>query len=132
MTFTTSNYSKMGTAANSYAISRSVPSWYNGKQLPILAPTWEMVQGYKKGALTEHQYGELYFQLLIDRQIDFNALLGSIRPDACFLCYEAPFEFCHRRLLSMAIESQTGITVPELFDAPMLERVQLLTSTLEF
>lgn len=73
------------------------------------APTWDMVVGHKKGKLTDDQYTELYYQLLLDRWNgkdfpDFPETLGRMLNilkdrDMTFVCFCPSGKFCHRHLL---------------------------------
>ena len=112
----TSNYARKGRDEGSYAISRKAPDWYKGKEIDFLAPTWEIVMGSKEGRISHDQYAEMYLDLLNQRKfipLTFMEWIESLECDVYLLCYEAPNEFCHRRVLAEYIEQDTGIKVPE-------------------
>lgn len=131
MNITTSNYTKRGGYANSYAISIKAPSYYHGKHFPLLAPTWDMVMGVKNGKLNEHQYAEMYFNHT-QRKITAERVLDLLPDNACLLCYEPGFTFCHRRLVAMWIETETGIKVPEWVEPSVTNRYNFINNTMEF
>jgi len=64
---------------------------------PLLAPTPDILDRYKKKAITWNQYEDAYLQLIRERRIE-----GKLSPetleDACLLCSEAQPHHCHRRL----------------------------------
>ena len=66
--------------------------------LPQLAPTKEILDGYKKGVLNWDQYERQFNQLIATRQIEQVIEFGRLEK-ACFLCAEAKADYCHRRLV---------------------------------
>lgn len=132
MNITTSNYRTRGQYSNSYAISIRPPEWYSGKIFPLLTPTWDMVMGVRDGKITEHQYTERYFEHLLKNKVTVDRVLNNLPKNACLLCYEPGFMFCHRRLVAMWIENETGLKVPEWLDPSITNKYNFLHSTLEF
>jgi uncharacterized protein (DUF488 family) len=67
--------------------------------LPLLAPTQEMLDSYKKKRgdwqLYEKQFLELMRERLIEREVSRDVLRN-----ACLLCSEDTPEHCHRRLVA--------------------------------
>lgn len=66
-----------------------------------LAPTWDMVMGFKRGDLTADQYTKQYEQRMLGmynayRQ-EWNTFLAE--PTMAIACYCAAGRFCHRHLL---------------------------------
>lgn len=129
---TTSNYARQGTNPNAYAISIKPPSWYKGKSLPILAPTWDMVMSSKNGTISQHQYSDMYFNHLLKQRVTIEDVVGALPDDACLLCYEPPFIFCHRRLVALWIETELKIEVPEVLDKTTIITYNFRNNTLEF
>lgn len=69
-----------------------------------LAPTWELVQGYKAGTIDQVEYTEKYLQQLKDLPAQVKRDLKSVieQSDATSIvlaCYDAKGLFCHRHLL---------------------------------
>ena len=66
---------------------------------PLLAPTQEMLDSYKKKGgdwqLYEKQFLELMRERLIEREVSRDVLRN-----ACLLCSEDTPEHCHRRLVA--------------------------------
>ncbi len=77
---------------------------------PELAPTKEILDGYKKKRMTWPQYEELFNRLIAQRQIE-----SLVRPEqlqgACLLCSEPTPEKCHRRLVAEYLRAKWGDTV---------------------
>lgn len=69
-----------------------------------LAPTKELLDGYKEGNISWLQYEEIYNDLLEHRD------LGTITPEeldsACILCSEPTADQCHRRLAAEYLQGK--------------------------
>lgn len=66
---------------------------------PLLAPTQQMLDSYKKHGGTWGEYEQRFVQLIKDRKIE--AAWGEELRDAdCLLCSEERPEHCHRRLVA--------------------------------
>ena len=67
--------------------------------LPMMAPTKQLLNGYKKRLISWQQYETQFKAILTRRQIE-----RHIKPEdtdmACFLCSEAKADNCHRRLVA--------------------------------
>lgn len=115
----TSSFNLAGREKKAVAISVGVPGWYKGKRFNALAPTWEMVKGYNSGKLTQRQYTIRYNKIL--KSHDAKSIVKLLPSGSILLCWEAPGDFCHRRLAAKWIEKETGIVVPELSDKKLEE-----------
>ena len=72
-----------------------------------LAPTKEILDGYKKNIISWEEYEKLYMELLEKRSIK-ETFESKIKPDfdrICLLCSEAVPDKCHRRLASEFIKN---------------------------
>ncbi len=83
----------------------------------VLAPTWDLVMGFKKGRVTWVDYESRYLALLRDRYKDrkaeFDELVQmSIEQDIVLICFCTDEATCHRRLakvvLDKLIEKRSG------------------------
>lgn len=67
--------------------------------MPIMAPTKQLLSGYKNGSINWPQYEAQFNQIIAQRQIE-----KLVNPQdlhmACLLCAEAKPDNCHRRLLA--------------------------------
>lgn len=66
-----------------------------------LAPTWEMVNGIKRGQITDDQYTEKYLNLLRHRYRfpEIKELFhGVLKTDITLKCYCPHDAFCHRQI----------------------------------
>lgn len=67
--------------------------------LPQLAPSEDLLKGYRSKSMSWPEYEQKYMQLLGDR--DASQFIDMALFDrACLLCSEATPEHCHRRLLA--------------------------------
>lgn len=65
--------------------------------VPELAPSSELLGGYRAGDLTWVEYGERYLEVLREQQVE-TSLDPELLADGVLLCSEASPERCHRRL----------------------------------
>jgi uncharacterized protein YeaO (DUF488 family) len=128
----TSNYARSGKYSLSYAISVKPPDWYEGKCLPQLAPTWELVTGIKRGIITEEEYSTRYINLLISRKYDPQKIVDALPDNTRLLCYESAGEFCHRRVLAKWIEDSIGVIIPEWTSEEDIKKEEMLNDLVEF
>jgi len=66
---------------------------------PELAPSKNLLDGYKKKTINWNEYIDIYNKLLIDRDILDNILIEDF-DNAVLLCSEPTADQCHRRLLA--------------------------------
>lgn len=74
------------------------------------APTWNLLKGYKDGAVSEDEYTRVYLELMRERisanKDHFVNTLLSLTEDKqsiALACYCPQGKFCHRHLLSEVI-----------------------------
>ena len=67
--------------------------------LPIMAPTKQLLNDYKKGLINWQQYEKQFKSIVAQRQIEKNLMLQD-SDMSCFLCSEAKSDYCHRRLVA--------------------------------
>jgi uncharacterized protein (DUF488 family) len=70
----------------------------------LLAPTPEILDGYRKRRLSWDVYEERFLELMKARQVE-QRLSPEVLADACLLCSEARPERCHRRLVAEYLQS---------------------------
>ena len=85
--------------------------------VPLLAPTKEILDGYKKARITWAQYEERYGKLLVERRKE---ILRTLSPDlldgTCLLCSEKEAAQCHRRLAAEFLLRAFEESAPGRFD----------------
>lgn len=114
----TSNYSRKGqdptAIAISYSVVPQVRAFCSGiRHMPELGPSGALLGLWKAGKITEEEYSYIYLDLLTKRNLSPTTILEML-PDDCYLiCYEKPYEFCHRRILADYIYKDTGVYIPE-------------------
>jgi uncharacterized protein YeaO (DUF488 family) len=128
----TSNYARNGNHPNAMAISASVPKWFDKPQLKSLAPTWDMINAFKAGELTEEEYSSLYVELLETRELDPKEVFESLPNGAILLCYEKPNEFCHRRVLAKWLEEANKQPILEWVSEQEAEKERIVDDLLQF
>ena len=67
--------------------------------LPIMAPTKQLLNDYKKRLISWQQYETQFKSIISQRQIDKHIEPGDMDM-TCFLCSEATADNCHRRLVA--------------------------------
>ncbi len=72
---------------------------------PLLAPTDEMLNSYKKQKGDWNVYEGRFLTLMAERQIE-NRLKPDMLDGACLLCSEATPHHCHRRLVCEYLNSK--------------------------
>ena len=73
----------------------------------FVAPTWDMVMGYKRGIISEEEYTLLYEDILEcneRRILDFFSTYDKV----ALACYCRPAAFCHRVLLAEWLVKKSG------------------------
>lgn len=80
---------------------------------PLMAPTQDILKGYKGKEITWEEYEVAYINLLEKRDILSRAKELMVGERVCFLCSEEKPVHCHRRLLAeyiqMNIEEEVSI-----------------------
>lgn len=66
---------------------------------PLLAPTQEMLDAYRKTKGEWHEYESEFLQLMADRKIEESLDRNSFSVPTVLLCSEPTAERCHRRLV---------------------------------
>lgn len=75
--------------------------------LPILAPTQDILDEYKKKKGDWKIYEEKFRQLIRTRRIE-NEVSREILDEGCLLCSEDRPDFCHRRLVAEYLHDKWG------------------------
>lgn len=82
----------------------------NYKHSPNLAPTEDILKGYKKGVITWREYEDRFNKLLTARHIERYFTPESLS-GVCFLCSENTPEQCHRRLVAEYLRDHVDETI---------------------
>lgn len=111
----TSNFKIAGHLPQALAISQGIPRGWQGRRYKPLAPPWSLVK------LTDSaQFIRLYKAQVLDR-LDAAQVLQELGGDnLILLCWEAPGEFCHRRVVAAWLQKELGLVVEEF--NPKLKR----------
>ncbi len=74
---------------------------------PDLAPTKELLSGYRQGRIGWETYETQFIALMKERRIE-SALSREQITDGCLLCSEDQPHHCHRRLVAEYLNQQWG------------------------
>ncbi len=75
--------------------------------LPDLAPTKDMLDGYKKGRMEWTQYERGFLDLMEERKIE-REIPEDVISEGCLLCSEDKPHQCHRRLVAEYLRDHWG------------------------
>ncbi|BCL40141.1 DUF488 domain-containing protein [Nostoc sp. MS1] len=96
------SYYKGEIKGEAVSISLYPPKGWNGKHLPLFAPTPELLQWWKssaKDAAAQNEYKRRFRQILDSRQQLIGLWVGKQKDkpmDMTLCCFEPSEEFCHR------------------------------------
>lgn len=76
--------------------------------LPLLAPTQEMLDAFKKNKGSWSDYERGFLQLLAERKIEEKVDRSLFSVPAVLLCSEPTAEHCHRRLVLEYLKDKWG------------------------
>ena len=101
-----------------YSISRITPKGFKGGEIKELAPSWELLNGYKKGIITSGEYASKYWQMLSSKDIKIllDEKLIHLTPEEkgiVLLCYEKNPEDCHRSILASYCKEKYNMNIEE-------------------
>ena len=75
--------------------------------VPLLAPTQEMLDKYKKQKGDWNEYEIEFLALMASRRVE-DEVAKEVLADACLLCSEDTPEHCHRRLVAEYLRDKWG------------------------
>jgi hypothetical protein len=87
------------------SIARGSPRGFTGKKELRLAPSWGMLK------LTKPEYDAAFAEILA--KLDPAEIYQTLGENAVLLCWEKPWDACHRRLVAEWLEAALGIEIPE-------------------
>lgn len=75
--------------------------------VPELAPTQEMLDGYKKHGASWEEYEDRFLELMRERRVE-DTISPELVQDGCLLCSEDQPHQCHRRLVAEYLNEHWG------------------------
>jgi uncharacterized protein (DUF488 family) len=75
---------------------------------PLLTPTKDLLDSYKKKKITWHDYEKHFFNLMSERKIEERIDRALFNDPAVLLCSENKPEHCHRRLVLEYLHRKWG------------------------
>lgn len=112
----TSYFANMKNVANPLSISLRAPEWYDGPEYKKLAPKYKFLMAYKAGLIDAAEYTRQFNEQVLSQlnaQEVWDELTSTYGEDVTLLCYEAPGDFCHRRLVADWFKQELGYDVSE-------------------
>ena len=104
----TSNFKIAGHLPQAVAISLGVPRGWRGARCTVLAPPRPLIK-----IMDPETFIPLYKAQVLDK-LDPHKIIKDLGGDNfILLCWEAPGEFCHRRVVAAWIQKHTGVLVKE-------------------
>ena len=77
---------------------------------PVLAPTQELLDGYKKKEIPWEDYEIQFVALLEERNVEEEVDRGLFDVPVALLCSEPEADHCHRRLVAEHLGTRWGAT----------------------
>lgn len=101
-----------------YSISRITPKGCKCGEIKDLAPSWELLKGYKNGTITSGDYTSKYWQMLSSKDVEIllKEKLITLTPKEkgiVLLCYEKNPEDCHRSILASYCNQKFNMKIEE-------------------
>ena len=104
----TSNFKIAGHLPQAVAISLGVPRGWQGARCLSLAPPRPLIK-----IMDPETFIPLYRAQVLDRLDPYRIIRDLGGDDFVMLCWEAPGEFCHRRVVAAWIQKETGVVIEE-------------------
>lgn len=79
---------------------------------PLLAPSQELFDAYKKDGCPWEEYERRFFELVAERKIEDQIDRGLFAVPTVLLCSEPTADHCHRRLIVEYLQSKWGDIQP--------------------
>lgn len=114
-------YKELPEDLTAVSICRFTPWWVGDmSSYTKLAPTTNLLLGYKHGRVTKEEYIEEYkretlYRVPVPKILEeLTALLQEGHTGIVLFCYEKPHDFCHRHIVAEHITKYSDLTVGEL------------------
>jgi hypothetical protein len=108
---TTSNFKLCGRHPSAVSIANGQRGYWHVPKYKPLVPPRALVQ-LRNPVIFAAEYAKQLARLNPQKIVD------ELGPDAILLCWEAPGEYCHRRIVAHWLETELGLVVPERIIAP--------------
>jgi len=107
----TSSFKLHGEDPRAVSIAR-YPMFFKGRRCYALAPSAALFRAWKAGAVSNEDYRERFYQETLSRLNPYD-VFQDLGVDTILLCWCAPGQFCHRRIVAGWLEEALGIKIPE-------------------
>jgi uncharacterized protein (DUF488 family) len=75
---------------------------------PLLAPTGELLDGYRKRLIEWEEYEKRFLELMRERRVEGQVARSLFEVPVALLCTEAKPDRCHRRLVAEYLRERWG------------------------
>jgi len=106
-----SNFRTAGKDSRAISIAAITPKWFKGAIRKDLAPKFSTVTKFKKGEITNAQYIAEYCDVIYSHDLD---KLAEELDGHVLLCYCSKNDMCHRLLLGLYLQVETGVKIEEI------------------
>lgn len=92
------------------------PDWWDSPNLPELSPPGDLLARHKAGKVSHAEFELEYHQRVLsklDAKEVHERITNQFGDKVVLVCFEAPGDFCHRRILAYWMGESAGIHVPE-------------------
>jgi hypothetical protein len=104
----TSNFEIAGRLPQAVAISRGIPRGWQGRRCKALAPPRDLIK-----IMEPERFIALYRAQVLDKLDPLQVITDLGGDNFVMVCWEAPGEFCHRRVVAAWMRKLTGVLVDE-------------------
>ena len=104
----TSNFKIAGYLPQAVAISLGVPLGWRGRRCTVLAPSRRLIK-----IMDPQTFTKLYRAEVLDKLDPVKVLRDLGGDNFVMLCWEAPGEYCHRRVVAAWMRKHTGVLIEE-------------------
>lgn len=94
------------------SIAGKAPNNYTGREYKKLAPSYDIWKQYQD-TKDFKRYTERYYNEILSK-LHPEEVINELGDDAVLLCYEKPFDFCHRRLVAKWLKDNLNYEVKEI------------------
>ena len=107
-----SYFAKSAEHPNAVSIACFKPHWFKGRSYSKLAPTFDILERYKRTG-NKRQYVLEYREQVLSK-LNPKEVFEELGDDAVLLCFEKPGNFCHRHLATDWLEDNLNILIEEI------------------
>ena len=100
------------------AVSRTLPIGWMNLVYQSLSPSNKLLNQYRENLINRDEFKELYLKEInrLDKKEVYEYFNELLKYDnVVLLCYEKPYQFCHRHILAEWLKEQFNWDVQEMY-----------------